>query len=1485
MKKLFFFSTFIFISVFGFSQIATITTVPALQGDSISVCQNTAITFNASTSGGTSPYTYSWDFGDGSTGTGASTTHSYTTGGGYYVTLTSTDNNGNQNTNLARVRIRVSITPIFAGTVSDIYSICVGDMINLTGTEYHPSWSQAIPTTVYAGIFLPDGSGASYQTSITQTQFNAGATITSASDISSICFGLEHSYLGDLNISLACPNGQSVVLKPYPGDSNTFLGEPVDDDNSSTPGNCYEYCFDMNATMGTMVNEAGNYQYSYVDNDGNSYTNHSYLPAGSYQPENSFAGFIGCPLNGDWTVTVTDNLWSDDGYICDWSIHFAPNILPNNLWTFQNTTSSQGWVSGDGLSGSGNPTTATPTTATAPSTSPFVYQITDDFGCSYDTTVNITVNPASSPNCCYQPAITIPAGNETVCGKTYTLQATIESGYNGTWSYTTTSGGTAVISDVNALTTDVVVTDYGDYTFTYYYGTSACNSSQSVTISFLEMPTPFAGNDTSVCGDNINLHGVLSNSANTATWSIQLGSGNFNGSPTTTNLNTNYNNGGNYDMHVVQLTETNAACSGVAIRKVVFNQIPHPNAGVDDTICGNIYTLNGTNNIYNGYWTNSGAMALYSPADTVFGAQASVNITGNYLTTSFIWMENNGTCPGRDTVNITFYRQPSAHADLVAGYSQTTCDTLVELAADTANSYVESGLWFSNPPVDFTTPTEDSTFANTANMNYGANSSRNVVFYFLATNGGCNDIDSINVTFNETPQADAGIDTAICGTIVDLYADFSITNSIGQWYVLNGPGPLDITDNTDPHSIAQAQQYGTYTLEWRENNANTSLCNSSDTVKIKFIEIPVVDAGATIELCGGWAQLNADTSVGKGVWIYPSGIGMSNSNGGTINNNIYDSLYNAWMYNGNQNDTIIMYWRETNVKCVGQDSVKVILWEDQVAQLNMGLQDSVNCGKKYRFLSAIQPNEGVGYWVDSSYTSTQFYPASINAHPDSTIVDYYGNHIFWWVVHNGMCRDTTIGVPVRFIQKPIANAGGIIDTTCGNTYHLHAIPSVGNGRWLNIVNTTFNSTGTTYGTDPSDIVTTSVLSYDYPGEYYNFVWFEETEANCNDRDTIKILFAGQPNAKIDTIIKALCVGDPFQIIAETDPSIDPAHPTIFNWDMDNGIIDTSGNIPNTYNIYNPIVIWNDGQTEHSVELISENIYGCKSPIKTINLKEPPALTPTLDQEAATCGQSNGIGYLLTDNGDYSFSWVDTTTLGAWMFPDPYNSSLPSSDTIQQNLPPGTYLIAVRGEQKADSTIPSGHFCYDTIQFVIADTGYIEALIDTPIEDGIAPYTVNVINTTQDGNKFYWYVYTQNDSLIQTSVDQNPQFTFDNEGEYWIKYIAISKDGCSDTLNYKYIKVDAESLLEIPNIFTPNGDGINDEFKVHYKTLANFNGVIINRWGRKVFEWTNPDKGWNGKIDGNKADAATGVYFYIIKATGQDEKTYEFKGAFHLVRTK
>ncbi|MDG5799681.1 gliding motility-associated C-terminal domain-containing protein [Marinilabiliaceae bacterium ANBcel2] len=92
----------------------------------------------------------------------------------------------------------------------------------------------------------------------------------------------------------------------------------------------------------------------------------------------------------------------------------------------------------------------------------------------------------------------------------------------------------------------------------------------------------------------------------------------------------------------------------------------------------------------------------------------------------------------------------------------------------------------------------------------------------------------------------------------------------------------------------------------------------------------------------------------------------------------------------------------------------------------------------------------------------------------------------------------------------------------------------------------------------------------------------------------------------------------------------------------------------------------------------------------------------------------------------------------------------------------------------------------------------------------------------------------------------------------------------------------ESRLLIPNTFTPNGDGINDEFRVEYQSLKSFRMEIYNRWGRKVYESNDPSQGWDGKNGGSMSPP--GVYFFYITAEGYEpDEKYKEQGPVHLIR--
>ena len=130
----------------------------------------------------------------------------------------------------------------------------------------------------------------------------------------------------------------------------------------------------------------------------------------------------------------------------------------------------------------------------------------------------------------------------------------------------------------------------------------------------------------------------------------------------------------------------------------------------------------------------------------------------------------------------------------------------------------------------------------------------------------------------------------------------------------------------------------------------------------------------------------------------------------------------------------------------------------------------------------------------------------------------------------------------------------------------------------------------------------------------------------------------------------------------------------------------------------------------------------------------------------------------------------------------------------------------------------------------------------------------------------------------TRTTQDHQYNFTESGNYKVK-LQVSNNFCTDSAFVDVII--SESQIVAPKIFTPNGDGFNDEFRVAYKSIIEFNATIINRWGRVLFKWTDPGKGWDGKINGKPA--AEGTYFYIITAKGSDGKIYPLKGHINLLR--
>ncbi|MCZ4693135.1 hypothetical protein DWB61_07230 [Ancylomarina euxinus] len=193
--------------------------------------------------------------------------------------------------------------------------------------------------------------------------------------------------------------------------------------------------------------------------------------------------------------------------------------------------------------------------------------------------------------------------------------------------------------------------------------------------------------------------------------------------------------------------------------------------------------------------------------------------------------------------------------------------------------------------------------------------------------------------------------------------------------------------------------------------------------------------------------------------------------------------------------------------------------------------------------------------------------------------------------------------------------------------------------------------------------------------------------------------------------------------------------------------------------------------------------------------------------------------------------------------------------------------------------------------------------------GEAPLEVSFETKDANATDYRWFFYKnskveigvvplQDSLLTEVKIGENETFTYLHPGKYLVKLIATNNDdsmNCIDVFTSSEITVEG-SIFEVPNVFTPNGDGKNDKFHLKLYSVKSYSAKIFNRWGRLVYEFQESDvstgladrkssKGWDGKINGKLA--APGTYFYVIEAEGREEdgKHYTEKGSLTLLHDK
>jgi len=302
--------------------------------------------------------------------------YTFDTPGGYMIKILATDSN-NCIFQTERFIVRTSLVPSLSFDIPD-QNTCLGTEFELNGL-FTPSifyWEQL--NSNFEEICFADEVGIWQSSCFNISALSNLSYIESADDIESICLNIEHSYIGDLDIVIECPSGQSVSLFEQ-ACGNTCFGEPNHNDDC-VPGVGMDYCWTMDAYN----------QISENSNPGNS------LVEGNYLPFESFDGLVGCPVDGEWCLRILDNLGLDDGTVFFVDVNFAGGTISDNdsIWVYANSFDISSESTDIYWSGENVIATDTGNAIAIPEEAgeyEYTFTVIDNWGCLYDTALNVTV--------------------------------------------------------------------------------------------------------------------------------------------------------------------------------------------------------------------------------------------------------------------------------------------------------------------------------------------------------------------------------------------------------------------------------------------------------------------------------------------------------------------------------------------------------------------------------------------------------------------------------------------------------------------------------------------------------------------------------------------------------------------------------------------------------------------------------------------------------------------------------------------------------------------------------------------------------------------------------------------------------------------------------------------------------------------------------------------------------------------------------------
>ncbi|MEL6606192.1 MAG: PKD domain-containing protein [Cyanobacteria bacterium J06614_10] len=706
--------------------------------------------------------------------------------------------------------------------------------------------------------------------------------------------------------------------------------------------------------------------------------------------------------------------------------------------------------------------------------------------------------------------------------------------------------------------------------------------------------------------------------------------------------------------------------------------------------------------------------------------------------------------------------------------------------------------------------------------------SETVVYYFQVTdvNGCVSNLDSVEIEVKAKPLADAGPDRDICaeGPGAFLNGGEAPGNQAPQpftyqWLPADGLNADDI-----PNPFARPDTTTIYTLVVTSANgcsSDVTTLDTTSTVTVRVNELPIAEAGADTAIClNEMVQLQGSSSGGGPAYTYA----WTPATPGTIDDASSPSP------NVTPNFTTTFFLVVSSNGCDSYaDSVEVIV--DTKPTLSPGTDVSVCQGDSVQLDgSASGDPNGSNYnyqWTPASDLSADDVAKPMAAPKQTTTYTVVATSEHGCGSDARQVLVTVESTPVVFLLSTDTVICEGTEITLAADHGFKTPPS----------------NPVSYSWTPEASITTSPFVSSVtvaPSTTTLYTVTASAPSGCATTDEILITVSPKVEALVRADTTQFCEGTSTQLYAEGGRGN-----ASFRWLPGAGLSDSTIAEP----VASPEV-----STLYQV-IITE---GACADTASLDLEINPA--PTADYLASQSSGCEGLEVNFMENSTNGTNYL-------WDFGD-------GSGVVNGQNPTYTYNTA--GSYPVTLRVIGPGGCEDVITKTtveISPSGTADFSSD-PVagaEVALPDAGVNFTDLSANGVSWYWDF---GDGTISTEA--SPNHIYQSAGEYSVSLTVTDVNGCVSQIQYgPYIVFSPE--LAIPNLLTPNDDGVNDRFIVQYTGSESYNLEIFDRWGRSFFQSDAPQDAWEG-TDQAGASAREGVYFYSLKI---GEKLYN--GSFTLMR--